>query len=62
VEVIPATLVLITLDGPDALRVLPELEAKIEDLRYSPEGWNFDWQIEKVVVNGKPEVPTCPWK
>jgi hypothetical protein len=62
-EVIPAVLVIITLDGPDAEEAANELGARLENMRERPDGLTFNWQTETVVVAGKPEKKKepCPW-
>lgn len=58
---IPALLVLVTIDGPDAELASQEIDLKLEDLRSRPgDPLQFSWQIETVTVEGKP-TKTCPW-
>jgi len=62
--VIPALLVIVTIDGPDAELVSGELAWKLRDMKDSGE-FQFDWQTESVVVQGKglpsADQKKCPW-
>ena len=64
-----STLVIVTLTGPDAEEIADLIGVKLEDIRQSPEGWDFDWQTETLTITGKNRgavVPRagnerCPW-
>jgi hypothetical protein len=53
-----ATLVIVTVDGPDALEVADQIDLLLERLQLDPEGpKQFTWQIEREQA----EREVCPW-
>jgi hypothetical protein len=57
---IPATLIIVTIDGEDAQAVAVHVEGELRDMAESGE-WTFGWQVETVEVTGKPVTKECPW-